>query len=338
MTRSIVHLLPFALVLLMTESALTQETDPAPPAAQKINPQRVLASVGGEPIYAAELGRHLRTAVQGRELNSGTITLVQAKLLDQLIKRRLVGMFLARTDSGVSDAEIDAAMEQLEAKLASQEKSLDELVEAGAVSKTALRKQAAFELGLKKYLAENINDQNLQKFFDAHRKEYDGSEISVRHILLRPERSGDTQAVAELMQKAAQIREAITSGKISFEDAAEQYSAGPSRRDGGRLGFIPRHGVMVETFSQAAFSLDEGAISNPVKTRFGVHLIRCDKVKPGSKNWTDVREQLVASLTEAMFARLASEESKQSKVQYSGAIPFLHPQTGQLVVPRAAGQ
>ena len=70
---------------------------------------------------------------------------------------------------------------------------------------------------------------------------------------------------------------------MTFADAAEKYSAGPSRAKGGDLGFIPRHGIMVEPFARAAFVLAKGEISPPMATVFGIHLITVTDVKPGDE-------------------------------------------------------
>ena len=82
----------------------------------------------------------------------------------------------------------------------------------------------------------------------------------------------------------------ILSGKISFAEAAAKYSAGPSGKQGGRLGQIARHGPMSETFSRAAFALEVGQISPPTPTPFGVDLIRCDGIKPGGKRSAERRQ------------------------------------------------
>ena len=57
-----------------------------------------------------------------------------------------------------------------------------------------------------------------------------------------------------------------------FAAAAAQHSECPSGANGGDLGFFPR-GMMVKPFEDAAFSLEIGKVSEPVKTQFGWHLI-----------------------------------------------------------------
>ena len=80
-------------------------------------------------------------------------------------------------------------------------------------------------------------------------RDLDGTELVVSHILLRPAAGAGPQEIEDLEKQAESIRAEIASGKIDFAAAAEKYSAGPSGKQGGRLGKIGRHGPMDESFS-----------------------------------------------------------------------------------------
>ena len=132
-------------------------------------------------------------------------------------------------------------------------------------------------------MARYATEERLATYFAAHRRDFDGTQLVVSHILFRPSAAGE-KPTEEPLKQAEKIRGEIIAGKLTFADAARKYSAGPSRKDGGRLGTIGRHGPMDESFSRAAFALEVGQVSPPVKTSFGVHLIRCDQTKPGERN------------------------------------------------------
>jgi parvulin-like peptidyl-prolyl isomerase len=173
----------------------------------------------------------------------------------------------------------------------------------------------------------------MESTFRTHRREFDGSEVAVSHILLRPQADAGPEAVDALVRRAEAIRREITSGKVSFAEAAREHSAGPSARQGGRLGSIARRGAMSEAFSRAAFSLEVGQVSPPVRTPFGVHLIRCDAIKRGSRQWTEVRGDLRKALGRELIDKLARLQRSYSTVKHTGQAPYFDLDTGKLVVP-----
>lgn len=84
--------------------------------------------------------------------------------------------------------------------------------------------------------------------------------IKARHILVKEE------------FEAQDIQKNLSAGK-SFEEMAKAYSQCPSSAEGGDLGEFGK-GQMVKSFEDAAFALDVGQVSGPVRTQFGIHLIQ----------------------------------------------------------------
>ena len=91
--------------------------------------------------------------------------------------------------------------------------------------------------------------------------------VRARHILVNSE------------QEAKQIIERLNKGE-KFEDLAKQYSLDGSKEYGGDLGYFSA-GEMVPEFSKAAFALQPGELSPPVKTDFGWHVIKLEDRKKG---------------------------------------------------------
>ncbi|MFA6617486.1 MAG: peptidylprolyl isomerase [Candidatus Neomarinimicrobiota bacterium] len=96
--------------------------------------------------------------------------------------------------------------------------------------------------------------------------------IDIDHILIKEKPSpASKQKTIDMINE---IKQEIIDGKISFEDAAFQYSQDPgSAEEGGNLGFAPK-GTFVSEFEKAAYNLSVGEISEPVETQFGYHLIQ----------------------------------------------------------------
>lgn len=78
--------------------------------------------------------------------------------------------------------------------------------------------------------------------------------------------------LVEKQKTILEIEERLKRGE-DFAKLAGQYSIDGSRRRGGDLGYFGR-GVMVKEFEKAAFGLEKGEISAPVKTQFGYHIIK----------------------------------------------------------------
>jgi len=293
----------------------------------------VVATVDGQPIYGRDVDRMLAKVIGTRQLNPAMRPLLRAQVLAEVVDRRLVLAYARRMQSGASRAEIDAALAAMESKLAAQERSLAEVLKQRSMTAVDLRRQLNWELTWKKYLGRYITEKRLATYFDAHRREFDGTQLEVSHILLRPPPDAGPEAMDALVEKAREIRRAITSGEISFAEASRKHSAGPSGQSGGRLGLISRRGAMVESFAQAAFALEVGDVSQPVTTRFGVHLIRCDRIVPGSKQPAEVRKPLEEALARELLDRLARVQRQYTPEEFTGKAPYFKPGTRELVVP-----
>ena len=123
-----------------------------------------------------------------------------------------------------------------------------------------------------------VEEEDIKEYYEQN-KEYfkEDEQITAKHILV------------DTLEKAQQIKDEISSG-LSFEDAASKYSSCPSKGQGGSLGSFGR-GMMVPEFENAAFELEEGVVSQPVKTQFGYHLILVEeKNEPQEKSYEDVRD------------------------------------------------
>lgn len=107
-----------------------------------------------------------------------------------------------------------------------------------------------------------------------------------RHILLRPGvRLSQDEAIARLTA----YRQQIASGQATFEALAAQFSNDGSARQGGDLGWVSP-GQFVPEFEQVMNALKPGEMSQPVVSRFGVHLIRLEERRQAVLSEREQRE------------------------------------------------
>ena len=309
-----------AIVCLSTTMLLAGQA--STPGESGADEKLVVATVGGVGVFAGDVQRRLEKLTGGREVNPAVLPAIRLRLLREIVDRRLTLAYARRTQSGASPAEVDAALEEFESQLVSRGRSLEEFLQEQSLARSDLRRQITWNLTYRKYVARYVTDARLKSYFEAHRRQFDGTELSVSHILLRGESNDEPRHLDERVQRANAVKRQIASGKMTFAEAARKYSAGPSATGGGRLGFIGRDGPMVEAFSRAAFALEVGQVSEPVKTPFGVHLIRCDRIKPGAKQFADVRKQLEEPLIRDLIEKLARAERRYTPVRFTAATPY----------------
>lgn len=107
-----------------------------------------------------------------------------------------------------------------------------------------------------------------------------------RHILLRP---GAQLSQDEAIARLGSYRQQVAAGQASFEDLARQHSQDGSARQGGDLGWVSP-GQFVPEFEQVMNALRPGEMSQPVVSRFGVHLIRLEERRQAALSEREQRD------------------------------------------------
>ena len=130
----------------------------------------------------------------------------------------------------------------------------------------------------------NVTDEAAQQLYDERIGSAEPeAEVRARHILVETE--DEAKAIIEQLE-----------GGADFAELAQQESTGPSAANGGDLGFFSKE-QMVTPFAEAAFAMETGEISEPVKTRFGWHVIKVEEKRDREPpKFADIKEQLKSSL------------------------------------------
>lgn len=144
---------------------------------------------------------------------------------------------------------------------------------------------------IKAYLANKENLDKLRKSYDENVGQYaEPEQVRARHILIKvdPSQPGSD---AEAKKKIEEIAKEAATG--DFGKLAQKYSDDTaSKPQGGDLGFFSRE-RMVPEFATAAFALQPGKVSEPVKTDFGYHLIKVEERKAAhTKTFEEVQNEL----------------------------------------------
>lgn len=316
------------IVAVIVLRACGQADDSGQAAAQRDG--RIAATVDGKPIYVWQVTRQIQQVFKDRPIDRRARSYLQAQTLEQLVKRQLILSYLAANGWGATEEDLSRALKRIEIQLAAQNLTLEEHLAKIGLSQGDFRAVLSWQLGWQRYLDRYLTDENLERYFKQHRKQFDGTQLRVAQILIKVDPADDSKAWSRALQRAQEIRSEIVDGKLSFAEAARQHSQAPSRKSGGDIGLISRNEPMPEGFSQAAFELDEGEISQGVRSKFGVHLIQVVDIKPGEQTWTDVKRELTVALTRYLFDWVADQQSKHAEIQYHQGVPHFRRGTSEL--------
>ena len=152
------------------------------------------------------------------------------------------------------------------------------------------------------------DEATARRYYELHRARFVSPPmVEAEHILFAasPE---DSLATGLATGDARMAIKQLQADPAAFADLARAHSGCPSKEQDGRLGQIVP-GQTVPEFEAALFALDEGQLhGEPVKTRFGVHVIRAGRRQEGCELPFDlVRERIVAYLEEASWRRAVSQ-------------------------------
>src|ERR1035437_3799942 len=263
--------------------------NPAPETVAVVPPDRVVLAVGDVKITAAQfdqivdaLPEQYRSVARGSGRKQLADNIVRIEILSQEGKRRKLDETSAyRTQSTFEDANILANMAYEQ------------------IGKDA-----------------KLDEADVRKYFEAHKSEFE--QVRARHILIRvqgspsPVRPGQKDLTeADALAKAQDLRKRIQAGEDFAQLARQESDDTGSGANGGDLGFFRRK-QMVPSFEEAAFAMQPGDLSEPVKTPFGYHVIKVEAKE--SKSFEDVRPELERRMRPEQAQKTLEELQKKTQV------------------------
>ena len=145
------------------------------------------------------------------------------------------------------------------------------------------------------------------------------------HILLTLKDDADSAEQEAVKQKIDELKARVDQGE-DFSALAREFSQDPgSASEGGDLGEVER-GMMVKPFETALFDMQEGDVSDPVKSQFGWHLIKLGKISGGVTQSLDqardqIKQDLATEMAESQVYDLAESLSNISYEQPDSLTP-----------------
>ena len=250
-----------------------------------------------------------------KDKNNNKVTSVDLEVLLETAPLEAQGSLLN------NKSKLKAQLEQLYLREALARMAVEEGLDKQGINAARLefiRNNALFKLKLDALSKENKRDYTkyARQIYLVNQADYPVAErVDVAHILVSTKELSDTEA----LEKAQKIRLEVMQG-ANFSELANRESDDKSViKNGGELGVFSRDKI-VKPFADVAFSMRKGEISEPVKTRYGYHIIKLNKKLPaGYKAFDDVKKEIITKLKkkdwdikrDEFYAQLLKENEMQ---------------------------
>ncbi len=278
--------------------------------AQESSASTVVAMVGQDKITEAEFQLFCAIRNVAPEMQADNREL----LLSQLIERQLVRQALARRKIIADQEEVAEVVAQVEERIRKKEDDPKDVFQRIGLTKAMLEKELSLPIAWQKLVRQSVTDNQIVKYFEKHQAELDGTKVRASQIMFLLPEDRDELAIDDHKSRLEVIRKDVLAKKISFPEAAKKYSESPTKKHGGDVGWFGFRGKMPAAFSDVAFRLKVGEISEPVVSPFGVHLIQVTDRQPGELTLEDVRRLIIGRIADELWEQTAKAERATSKV------------------------
>lgn len=233
------------------------------------------------PIYMQVAGRIDPAQLRSRDGQQR----MAKELLDYLIDTRLLLARARQEEMVLSDADLETYLRnyresmgmnatQFRQALAQEGMDFDdyrEFMRGYLTRMQMLRSGAAGDVSI---LDEEVEAVLRERYPDGYRQPY----FTTSHILVVVPQGATQGLFDEAYQTLVDVRARILSGELPFGDAALEYNADATRYHDGEVGTFTI-GELDPEYTRAALALEPGEISQPVRSQFGLHLVRLDDIE-----------------------------------------------------------
>ncbi|MCA9514854.1 MAG: peptidylprolyl isomerase [Myxococcales bacterium] len=311
-----------------TETAPTETkaTEPAANPAEPAEPARItgpIAKVNGTEIPAdAFYAERDKITARGAKIPPDRLARIEQNILKRLVEQELISQAVKAEGIEVPKEDIEKGFAEYKERFQSEEQ-FENYLKHGRVTKESIedriRERRALEMLLEKRGDMAVTDEAAKEFYDKNERFYtEKAGIRASQILIKLPETASPEEDKAAMEKVKAAQDELKKG-TAFDEVAKKMSEGPAASKGGDLGFFGE-GRMVKEFEDVAFKLKVGEVSQPVKTRFGYHLIKVtEKRDDRKKSFDEVKDQIVKSLKNKKFfterRKLLAELEKKATIE-----------------------
>jgi peptidyl-prolyl cis-trans isomerase C len=267
---------------------------------QVLNP---VATVNGFIITPQDLDQETGLLMAEMDVRNQPISIQQtgqlrSQLIENLIERELLYQQAQQKNIKIQSVWVDRAVNELKQRLR-RVATMESYLEMSGLNADQLRERIRRGLIVRRLLHREVinrvkvSESEMKAFYQQNPHLFRREEqVRARHILIKIKgKESPEHALLQIQAIQAKLRQGA-----DFAVTALEYSDCPSKNRGGDLGFFTRD-QMVSAFSEAAFALAPGEISDIVTTRYGYHLIQLvDRRPPAQMAYKDMRNKIERTL------------------------------------------
>jgi peptidyl-prolyl cis-trans isomerase C len=258
--------------------------------------------------------------------------------VESLVNTKLLTMFLNRQKIAVPPGKVEEEVARLEQRLKAEGQDLATALLENNVAMDDIKKELENRIRWTEYVNAKATPAALRRYFAENRDLFSGTQVRASHILLRVEPDAPAAEKEKVKQKLLGVKKQIESG-MSFAEAANKYSEDPANSGGagGDLDYFTLNSGFIPEFTDVAFKLKKGTISDPVETPYGYHLIQVTDRKEGRPVDFEQNKPYIQNVFAGELQKdLLTSERKQAKIDIKPMPKDLFPPTGPANPPAAA--
>lgn len=294
------------LLLCSTEAIAADQLD-------ELAPDAVVVTVNGEELTSVDLKLNFFS----KQLSPDTAPQAKGELIETLVNRELVRQFLSKRKVKADEILVEQRMNAVKKLIESKGDDLPEVLNKAGLNEDSLQAMIAQQISWKTYVNSVLTESQIKKLWEENKEKFDGTEVIAAQIFKKVNPSASEEQVKKELRSVGDLKSSIEAKEMTFEDAAKLLSESPSAKTGGALGAFEYYGQVAEPIAKAAFTTTLGAISEPVLSRYGVHVVQVQKRIPGELSLEDARPQVVKVLSEELWDELVIRLRKSAKIVYT---------------------
>jgi parvulin-like peptidyl-prolyl isomerase len=288
-------------------------------------PAGSVAIVGDADITKAEfdaLMNRAKSAYKGQKrefpkVGTAEYKTLQNQAVQYLVQQEKYRQAADELDIKIEEKEINARLEQVKKQyFGASQKEYEKNLKAQGLTEEQVRREIENQLISEKIYEKiteevKVTDSDIEEYYEKNKKNYKvPASREVRHILV------SSKALADSLHTQ------LENGG-NFAALAKKHSKDPgSKANGGKL--TVRKGETVPPFDKAAFSLDKGELSKPIKTTYGWHIIEAlsDEKAPTTTPLKDVKEQIRQQLLQERRQKAVTDWTEELNKDFDDQIAY----------------